>query len=83
MQAILNSASPEQIRCLCQCIENFEYSKETKDKLRPFEQDLADLADRSGSFRTKKEILVQQGSGFLVLVLGPLLEDLAELVQNN
>jgi hypothetical protein len=35
------------------------------------------------SFRTKKEILVQQGSGFLGLVLGPLLEGLAELVQNN
>jgi hypothetical protein len=35
------------------------------------------------SFRTKKEILVQQGSGILGLVLGPLLEGLAELVQNN
>ena len=73
-------ASAEQIRCLCHCIENFMYSKETKDKLRPFKQDLADLADRSRSFRTKKEILVQRGSGFLGLVLGPLLEGLAELV---
>jgi hypothetical protein len=80
MQAILNSASAEQIRCLCQCIENFKCSKETKDKIRPFEQD---LADRSRSFRTKKEILMQHGSGFLGLVLGPLLEGLAELVQNN
>jgi hypothetical protein len=83
LQAFLNSASAEQIRCLCHCIENFKYSKETKDKLRPFEQDLAYLADRSRSFRTKKEILVQQGSDFLGLVLGPLLEGLAELVQNN
>ena len=58
------------------CIENFTYSKETKDKLRPFKQDLADLANRSRSFRAKKEILVG-------LVLGPLLEGLAELVQNN
>ena len=79
-QALLNSTSAEQIRCLCHCIENFTYSKETNDKLRPFKQDLADLADRSRSFRTKKEILVQRGSGFLGLVLGPLLEGLAELV---
>ena len=79
-QALLNSASAEQIRCLCHFVENLMYSKETKDKLRPFKQDLADLADRSRSFRTKKEILVQRGSGFLGLVLGPLLEGLAELI---
>jgi hypothetical protein len=79
-QALLNSTSAEQIRCLCHCIENFTYSKELKDKLRPFKQDLTDLADRIGSFRTKKEIIVQRGSGFLGLVLGPLLDGLAELV---
>jgi hypothetical protein len=79
-QALLNSTSAEQIRCLCHCIENFTYSKETKDEFTPFIQDLADLADRSRSFRTKKEILVQRGSGFLGLVLRPLLEGLAELV---
>ena len=79
-QALLNSTSAEQVRCFCHCIENFTCSKETKDKLRPFKQDLADLADRSRSFRTKKEILVQRGSGFLGLVLGPLLEGLPELV---
>ena len=82
-QALLNSASAEQIRCLCHCIENFTYSKETKDKLRPFKQDLADLADRSISFRTKRKFLFSEESGFLGLVLGPLLKDLAELVQNN
>jgi hypothetical protein len=79
-QALLNSTSAEQTRCLCHCIENFTYSKETKDKLRPFKHDLADLADRIRNFRTKKEILVQRGGGFLGLVLGPLLEGLAELV---
>jgi hypothetical protein len=79
-QALLNSTSAEQIRCLCHCIEYCTYSKETKDKLRPFKQDLADLADRSRSFRTKKEILVQRGSGFLGLVPGPLLEGLVEIV---
>jgi hypothetical protein len=79
-QDLLNSTSAEQIRCLCHCIEHFTYFEETKDKLRPFKQDLADLADRSRSFRKKKEILVQRGSGFLGLVLGPHLEGLAALV---
>jgi hypothetical protein len=63
-QALLNSASAEQIRCLCQCIENFTYSKETKDKLRPFKQDLADLADRSRSFRTKRKFLFSEEVAF-------------------
>jgi hypothetical protein len=53
-----SNSTAEQIRCLCYCIENFAYSKETKDKLRPFKQDLADLAGRSRNFKTEKEILV-------------------------
>jgi hypothetical protein len=79
-QALLNSASHEQIRFLCNCLENFTYPKETKDKLRSFKQDLPDLADRSRSLKTKKKNLVQRWSGFLELVLAPLLEGLAELV---
>jgi hypothetical protein len=61
-------------------LENITYPKEMKGKLRPFKQDIADLAYRSRSFRTKRKILVQRGSGFLELVLAPLLEGLAELV---
>ena len=79
-QALLNSASHEQIRFLCNCLENFTYPKGTLNRLGPFKDDLADLADRSRSFRKKMEILVQRGSGFLGLVLAPLLEGLAELV---
>jgi hypothetical protein len=50
------------------------------NKLGPLKDDLADLADRSRSFRKKREILVPRRSGFLGLVLAPLLEGLAELV---
>jgi hypothetical protein len=64
-QALLNSASPEQIRFLCNCLENFTYRKGTLNKLGPFKDDIADLADRSRSFRKEREILVQRGSGFL------------------
>jgi hypothetical protein len=79
-QALLNSASHEQIRFLCNCLENFTYPKETLNKLGPFKDDLADLADSSRRFRKKRKILVQRWSGFLGLVLAPLLEGLAELV---
>jgi hypothetical protein len=63
-------------------LENFTYPKGTLNKIGSFKDDLADLADRSSfrSFRKKRKILVQRGSGFLGLVLAPLLEGLAELV---
>jgi hypothetical protein len=61
-------------------LENFTYLKGTLNKLGPFKDELADLADRSRSFRKKRKILVQRGSGFVGLVLAPLLEGLAELV---
>ena len=81
-QALLNYASHQQIRFLCNCLENFTYPKGTLNKLGPFKDDidLANLADRRRSFRKKSKILVQRGSGFLGLVLAPLLESLAELV---
>ena len=79
-QALLNSASHEQLRFLCNCLENFTYPKGTLNKLGLFKGDLADLADGSRSFRKKRKILVQHGSGFLGFVLAPLLEGLAELV---
>ena len=79
-QALLNSAFHEQIRFLCNCLENSTYPKETLNKLGPFKDDLADLVDGSSSFRKKRKILVQRRSGFLGLALAPLLEGLAELV---
>jgi hypothetical protein len=61
-------------------LENFTYPKGTLNKFGPFKDDLADVADRNKSFRKKRKILVQRGSGFVGLVLAPLLEGLAELV---
>ena len=63
-QALLNSVSHEQIRFLCYCLENFTYPKGTLDKLGPFKDDLADLADRSRSFRKKGKFLFSAGVVF-------------------
>ena len=75
-QAFLNSALVEQVRCLCNCLENIPYQE---DKLRPFKAELAELTDRNSSFKRKKQILVQRGGGFVEVVLGPILEAFAEL----
>ena len=37
--ALLNSASHEQIRFLCNCLENFTYPKGTLNKPGPFKDD--------------------------------------------
>ncbi len=76
-QVLLNSVSAEQICCLCDCLQ---YIAHPVDKLsKPLKGDLADLIDRNKSFRIKKKILVQRGNGFLGVILGPVLEVLAEL----
>jgi hypothetical protein len=63
-QALLGSASHEQIRFLCNCLENFTYPKGSLNKPGPFKDDLADLADRSRSFRKKRKILISAGKWF-------------------
>ena len=68
-QALLNSASDEQVRCLCNCLENISYQE---DKLRPLKRELAELTDRNW-----------RGGGFLGVVLGPILKALAELKYNH
>ncbi len=70
-QVLLNSASTEQIRCLCDCLQNVAYPV---DKLRRFKGDVAGLIDSNKGSRVKKKILVKRGNGFLGVVLGPVLE---------
>ena len=50
-QALLNSASAEQVRCLCNCLENIPYQE---DNFRPFKKELAELTDRNSSFQKEK-----------------------------
>jgi hypothetical protein len=47
-KALLNSASHEQIRFLCNCLQNFTYPKGTLNKLGQFTDDLAHL--KKGKF---------------------------------
>ncbi|CAB4007616.1 Hypothetical predicted protein [Paramuricea clavata] len=84
-QALLETASAEQVHCLCLCAENvmkrkYLMPKHVMKKLRPYKNEMLRLADRGKCGRRKKRILVQRGEGFLGLLLSPILESLAELV---
>ena len=80
-QALLETASPEQVHCLCLCAENLRRKKYIiwKKKLQPYQHNINSLADRGKSGWRKKRILVQHGKGFLGIMLRPILEGLAEL----
>ena len=67
---ILDKASPELIRCLCDCAHNIlqgnvTLSRHYKQKLRQNKTKLRKLANRKVALKTKKQ-LVQTG-GFLPL----------------
>ena len=84
-QALLETATAEQVRCLCLCVENvmkrkYLMPKHVMKKLRPYKHEMLRLADRGKCGRRKKRILIQHGEGFLGLLLSPILESLAELV---
>ena len=83
-QALLETATAEQVHCLCLCVENvmkrkYLMPKHVMKKLRPYKHEMLRLADR-GKCGRKKRILIQHGEGFLGLLLSPILESLAELV---
>ncbi len=83
-QAPLETASPEQVHCLCLCAENiinrnYIVSKKVMMNPQPHKHEIHSLADREKSGR-KKQMLVQHGNSFLGLLLNPILKGLAELV---
>ena len=70
---ILDKASPELIRCLCDCAHNVlqgnvEISHHHKRKLKPHK--LRKLADRKVALKTKRRII--QKGGFLPILLSAL-----------
>jgi hypothetical protein len=81
-QALLESSTDAQIRCICECVYNVingkvPFDEEEKSKLLPYRDVMTKLLDRNEKrtkkfWRKKKRLLVQKG-GFLPLILGPLL----------
>ena len=74
-KAILTKASPELIRCICDCTlnvlhRNIDITPRCKRQLSRHKSSLRKLTDKKVSIKTKRKIL-QQG-GFLPLILSAL-----------
>ena len=69
-QILLNTATPQQLHALVQVLYNvlkrhIPISEENKRILLPYEDALLNLASTNVPFKTKKRVLVQEGSDFL------------------
>ena len=77
-QFLLTSITPQQVHALCEVCHNLlkgsiSLSEMKKKKLENHVALIRDLSDPSIPFKTKKQILSQQGSGFVEEVVSPLM----------
>jgi len=81
-QFLLSSASPQQVHTLCEVCYNLlrgavPLSEMEKQELKHHANFIRDLSNTSVPFKTKKQIISQQGSGFVDKVVSPLLSTLS------
>ena len=82
---LLKTATPQQIHALVQIIynvlkENIPISEENRLKLMPYKDALLKLAEADVPFKTKKQVLVQEGGGFVQELLTPVICSLGFLM---
>ena len=80
-QFLLKTATPQQLHALVQVLYNvlirhIPISEENKRILLPYKDALLDLASPNVPYKTKKRVLVQEGSGFIEDVLAPVVSSL-------
>ena len=84
-QFLLKTATPQQLHALVQVLYNvlirhIPISEENKRILLPYKDALLDLASPNVPYKTKKRVLVQEGSGFIEDVLAPVVSSLGFLM---
>ena len=84
-QFLLKTATPQQLHALVQVLYNIleghiTIPEENKRILLPYKDVLLNLARPNVSYKTKKRVLVQEGSGVIEDVLAPVLSSLGLLV---
>ena len=87
-QFLLKTATPQQLHALVQVLYNLlmghiPISEENKRVLLPYTDALLNLASPNVPFKTKKRVLVQEGSGFIEDVLAPVVSSLGQLLRNK
>ena len=84
-QFLLKTATPQQLHALVQVLYNIlkghiPISKENKQMLLPYKDALLNFARSNVPYKTKKRVLVQEGSGFIENVLAPVISSLGLLM---
>lgn len=78
--ALLRAADPSLVQNICECAlntlrGNVKLTAEQKEHLRKHRKALRRLASNTGSWKSKKRLVIQHG-GFLPLLLAPVIEGL-------
>ena len=84
-QFLLKTATPQQLHALVQVLYNIlmrhiPIPEENKRILLPYKDALLNLASPNVPYKTKKRVLVQEGSGFIEDVLAPVVSSLGFLM---
>ena len=84
-QFLLKTATPQQLHALVQVLYNIlmghiPISEENKRTLLPYKDALLNLAIPNVPYKTQKQVLVQEGSGFIENVLAPVVLSLGFLM---
>ena len=84
-QALIETANPEQVRAICECVYNILHGNipvpdSTKEELKAHKQVLRDIADPKIPYKKKKDTLVQKGGAIWGAMLPLAINSVASLI---
>ena len=87
-RALLETAEPDQVRAICECIYNIMHGnipipQGIKEELIPKKQVLRDLADTKVPYKRKKNLLLQSGGSILGALLPPAISAILGFINNS
>ena len=82
---LLRTATPQQVHALVQVLHNvlkgyIPFPEENRQKLLPYKDVLISLAEPNVPCKKKKQILLQEGGGFIQDLLPPVISSLGFLL---
>ena len=77
---LLRTATPQQLKFTHVLKGYIPFPEENRQKLHPYKDVLISLADPNVPYKKKKQILVQEGGGFIQDLLSPVISSLGFLL---